>query len=94
MEVKKAKKVIARPVQVNSNQQPSVNAGVRTAVAVTRPTFIGIKDVQRLYLPMLSLKKIRKIATLHVHTIKVGNKFLVSKDQLEKLLSNPEIKIL
>ena len=94
MEVKKAKKVIARPVQVNSNQQSSANAGVRTAVAVTRPTFIGIKDVQRLYFPMLSLKKIRKIVTLHVHTIKVGNKFLVQKDQLEKLLSNPDIKIL
>ena len=93
MEVKKAKKVIARPVQVNPNQQPSSNTGVRT-VAVTRPTFIGIKDVQRLYFPMLSLKKIRKIVTLHVHTIKVGNKFLVSKDQLEKLLSNPDIKIL
>ena len=94
MEVKKAKKVIARPVQVNSNQQPSANASVRTAVAVTRPTFIGIKDVQRLYFPMLSLKKIRKIVTLHVHTIKVGNKFLVQKDQLEKLLANPDIKIL
>ena len=94
MEIKKAKKVIARPVHVNSNQQSSANTGVRTAIAVTRPTFIGIKDVQRLYFPMLSLKKIRKIVTLHVHTIKVGNKFLVSKDQLEKLLSNPEIKIL
>ena len=96
MEVKKAKKVIARPVQVNSNQTSSATTTttVRTAVAVTRPTFIGIKDVQRLYLPMLSLKKIRKIVTLHVHTIKVGNKFLVQKDQLEKLLSNPDIKIL
>lgn len=71
MEVKKAKKVIARPVQVNSNQQPSVNTGVRTAVVVTRPSFIGIKDIQRLYFPMLSVKKIRKIVTLHVHTIKV-----------------------
>ena len=94
MEVKKAKKVIARPVHVNSNQQPSVNAGVRTTVAVTRPTFIGIKDVQRLYLPMLSLKKIRKIVTLHVHTIKVGNKFLINKEQLELLLQNPDIKYL
>ena len=36
MEVKKAKKVIARPAQVNSNQQPSANTGVRTAVTVTR----------------------------------------------------------
>ncbi len=70
------------------------NAGVLTAVAVTRPTFIGIKDVQRIYLPMLSLKKIRKIVTLHVHTIKAGNKFLVQKDQLEKSLSNPDIKVL
>ena len=34
MEVKKAKKVIARPVQVNSNQQSSTNAGVRTAVVI------------------------------------------------------------
>ena len=67
MEVKKAKKVIARPVQVNSSQTSSATTTVRTAVAVTRPTFIGIKDVQRLYLPMLSLKKIGKIVTLHVH---------------------------
>ena len=70
MKVKKAKKVIARPVQVNSSQTSSATTTVRTAVAVTRPTFIGIKDVQRLYFPMLSLKKIRKIVTLHVHTIK------------------------
>ena len=94
MEIKKAKKIIARPVQVNSSQTPSATTAVRTTVAVKRPTFIGIKDVQRIYFPMLSLKKIRKIVTLHVHTIKVGNKFLVSKDQLEKLLSNPDIKIL
>ena len=95
MEVKKAKKVIAKPVQVNSSQTSSaITTTVRTAVAVTRPTFIGIKDVQRLYFPMLSLKKIRKIVTLHVHTIKVGNKFLAQKDQLEKLLSSPDIKLL
>ena len=63
MEVKKTKKVIARPVQVNSNQTSSATTTtVRTAVAVTKPTFIGIKDVQ--------------------------------KDQLDKLLSNPDIKIL
>ena len=71
--ISKSKKVIARPVLVNSSQTSSATTTVRTAVAVTRPTFIGIKDVQRLYLPMLSLKKIRK---------------------LEKLLSNPDIKIL
>lgn len=43
---------------------------------------------------MHSLKKIKKIVALHVHTIKVENKFLVSKDQQDKLLSNPDIKIL
>ena len=41
MEVKKAKKVIARPVQVNSSQTSSATTTtVRTAVTVTRPTFI------------------------------------------------------
>ena len=95
MEVKKAKKVIARPVQVNSSQTSSATTTtVRTAVAVTRPTFIGIKDVQRLYLPMLSIKKIRKIVNNNVHTIKAGNKIMVNREQLEKLLHNPEIKTL
>jgi hypothetical protein len=50
--------------------------------------------VQKLYLPMLSLKRIRKIVTQHVHTIKVGNKFLVNREQIEKLLMNPNVKIL
>ena len=40
MEVKKAKKVIARPVQVNSNQQPSANTGVRTAVSVNTDNLV------------------------------------------------------
>ena len=97
MEIKKAKKLLQdqfKLIQVNSSQTPSVTTSVHTTVAVTRPTFIGIKDVQRLYLPMLSLKKIRKIVTLHVHTIKVGNKFLINKEQLELLLQNPDIKYL
>ena len=74
-----------------------INFGQKTPHHITKwitVLFSTFKDLQRLYFPMLSLKKIRKIVTLHVHTIKVGNKFLVSKDQLEKLLSNPDIKIL
>ena len=97
METVKEKKLIARPVKANPQQTPP-----RTAVALrpngtiinNRPVFISIRDVQKLYLPMLSLKRIRKIVTLHVHTIKVGNKFLVNRDQIEKLLTNPDIKIL
>ena len=61
---------------------------------VARPVFISVRDVQKLYLPMLSLKRIRKIVTQHVHTIKVGNKFLVNREQIEKLLMNPNVKIL
>ena len=41
---------------------------------------------------MLSLKRIRKIVNNNVHTIKVGNKLLVNREQLETLLRNPEIK--
>ena len=74
-----------------------INLGKKTLHHITKwitVLFSTFKDLQILYFPMLSLKKTRKIVTLHVHTIKVGNKFLVSKDQLEKLLSNPDIKIL
>ena len=97
METVKEKKLIARPVKANPQQTP-----LRTATLVrannapisNRPVFISVRDVQKLYLPMLSLKRIRKIVTQHVHTIKVGNKFLVNQEQLEKLLMNPDIKIL
>lgn len=97
METVKEKKLIARPLKASSQQTPP-----RTAVALrpnctiinNRPVFISIRDVQKLYLPMLSLKRIRKIVTQHVHTIKVGNKFLVNREQIEKLLLNPDVKIL
>ena len=51
-----------------------------------------MNNVQKLYLPMLSLKRIRKIVNNNVHTIKAGNKILVNREQLENLLRNPEIK--
>lgn len=97
METVQEKKLIARPVKANSQQTPP-----RTVTLVrangnptsNRSVFISVRDVQRLYLPMLSLKRIRKIVTQHVHTIMVGNKFLVNREQLERLLMNPDIKIL
>ena len=63
-----------------------------TVATYQKPLFISIRDVQKLYLPMLSLKRIRKIVNLNVHTIKAGNKILVNREQLEVLLRNPEIK--
>jgi len=97
METVKEKKLIARPVKANPQQTPPRTATVvrpNGATINNRPVFISVRDVQKLYLPMLSLKRIRKIVTLHVHTIKVGNKFLVNREQIEKLLTNPDIKIL
>ena len=97
METVQEKKLVARPVKANPQQTPPRTATlVRTNGNPTsnRPDFISAKDVQKLYLPMLSLKRIRKIVTQHVHTIKVGNKFLVNREQIEKLLMNPNVKIL
>ena len=63
-----------------------------TTAYYQKPLFISIRDVQKFYLPMLSLKRIRKIVNLNVHTIKVGNKIMVNREQLETLLRNPETK--
>ena len=97
METVQEKKLVARPVKVTSQQvAPRTATLVRANGNLTnnRPVLISIRDVQKLYLPMLSLKRIRKIVTQHVHTIKVGNKFLVNREQIEKLLMNPNVKIL
>lgn len=56
--------------------------------------YISIKDVQAYYFPMLSLKKIRKLVKQYVHTIKVGNKYLINREQLETLLHDPNIRLL
>ena len=97
METVKEKKLIARPVKANPQQTPPRTATLVRAngsPTTNRPVFISVRDVQKLYFPMLSLKRIRKIVTAHVHTIKVGNKFLVNREQIEKLLMNPDVKIL
>ena len=97
METLKEKKLHARPVKATPQQtSPRTATLVRANSNPTtnRPVLISVKDVQKLYFPMLSLKRIRKIVTQHVHTIKVGNKFLVNREQIEKLLMNPDVKIL
>lgn len=87
------RKVVAKPASSPSKQTlAQMHVSSKTPIGI--PTFIEIKDVQRLYFPLLSLKKIRKIVTQHVHTIKVGNKYLVNKKQIEDLLCNPNTKFL
>ena len=76
----------ATPVKVAG--RPRTNA----VATYQKALFISIRDVQKFYLPMLSLKRIRKIVNNNVHTIKAGNKILVKREQLENLLRNPELK--
>ena len=74
-----------------------INFGQKTPHHITKwitVLFSTFKDLQRLYFPMLSIKKIRKIVNNNVHTIKAGNKIMVNREQLENLLHNPEIKTL
>ena len=83
---KAAPATTATPVKVAA--RPRTNA----VATYQKPLFLSIRDVQKLYLPMLSLKRIRKIVNNNVHTIKAGNKILVNREQLENLLRNPDIK--
>lgn len=55
-----------------------------------QPQYITIKDVKKNYLPMLSEKRIRRLVTLYVHTLRIGNRILVDKAQLENLLYDQE----
>ena len=58
METVKEKKLIARPVKANPQQTPPRTATVvrpNGATINNRPVFISVRDVQKLYLPMLSV---------------------------------------
>ena len=50
---------------------------------------ITLDTVQKKYL-QLSKKKIRNIVNTYLRTMKVGNKILVDRKQLEEFLSDPE----
>jgi len=84
----------AKAVSATTTTPVKVAGRPRTNNVATyqKPLFLSIRDVQKYYLPMLSLKRIRKIVNNNVHTIKAGNKLLVNREQLETLLRNPEIK--
>ena len=68
-----------------------INSQIHTS---EKPLYISIKDVQENYLPMLSLKKIRKIVTFYVHTLRCGNRILVNRIQLEEFLNYPDREII
>lgn len=63
-------------------------------IAEEKPLYISIRDVQKEYLPMLSIKRIRKLVTFHVHTLRIGNRILVDREQLDQLLHDEDREIL
>lgn len=50
---------------------------------------ISLDTVQKKYL-QLSRKKIRNIVTTYLRTVRVGNKILVDRKQLEEFLNDPD----
>ena len=50
---------------------------------------VDVAEIQRLYLP-LSKKRIRKLISTYLHTIRVGNKLFVERQQLEDFLKDPD----
>ena len=56
----------------------------------SNPLYITIDDIQRDYLP-ISKKRIRMIVNEHIQTLRIGNKILVDRKQLEHFLKNPPV---
>lgn len=50
---------------------------------------IDIAEVQRCYIP-LSKRKIRNLVQTYIRTIKIGNKIMVDRKQLEQFLADPD----
>lgn len=67
-----------------------VAEGPHTNADSQKAYLISLRYIQKLYPPMLSLKRIRKTVNHNVHIIKAGNKILVNLEALE--ISNPDIK--
>ena len=55
--------------------------------------YISIDEVQQEYLSM-SKKKIRCLVRKHLDAKVIGSRIFVCRDELEALLSNPEISII
>ena len=50
---------------------------------------VGITEITERYLPM-SKRKARKFVSLYLDPIQIGNQIFVSREQLEKLLYDPD----
>ena len=50
---------------------------------------VGITEITERYLPM-SKRKARKFVSMYLDPIQIGNQIYVQRDQLEKLLYDPD----
>lgn len=50
---------------------------------------VDINEIQEKYLP-ISKKRIRSICNTYLRTLRVGNKILVERSQLEDFLADPD----
>ena len=50
---------------------------------------VDVNEIQRLYLPV-SKKRIRKLISTYLRTIRVGNKLFVEREELENFLKDPD----
>ena len=75
-------------IQTDAEMDASENDGCMDAEDGNQ-MMITLDTVQKKYL-QLSKKKIRNIVNTYLRTMKVGNKILVDRKQLEEFLSDPE----
>jgi hypothetical protein len=54
-------------------------------------SLVGITEITEQYLPM-SKRRVRRFVTLYLSPIRIGNRILVKREQLEQLLSGSEAR--
>jgi hypothetical protein len=55
----------------------------------SKSMLVDINEIQEKYLP-ISKKRIRNIANKYLRTVRIGNKILVDREQLEAFLRDPD----
>lgn len=56
----------------------------------TEQSFLAdVNEIQRLYLPV-SKKRMRKMISTYLRTVRVGNKLFVEREELENFLKDPD----
>jgi hypothetical protein len=55
----------------------------------SKSMLVDINEIQEKYLP-ISKKGIRNIANKYLRTVRIGNKILVDREQLEAFLRDPD----